>query len=302
MKVLVTGAAGLIGSYVVQELLNHQYSVVALDNLSKGNINRIPGEVTFYEADITNAETERIFHVERPDYVIHLAAQTSVLASMENPIEDCQANVLGTINILKYSNQFKIKKCVFASSAAVFGNPKILPITEDTPLSPLSFYGLSKVSAENYVHLYEKIFGLRSCILRFSNVYGPNQESGVISSFFNRIYKGKAPIIHNGSQTRDFIFVKDVAAACLTAMVSEEIGVFHISSGIERTINEVAKLISQITNIEIEPIMKELDNTEIKRSVLSNEKVRRVLHWEPSYSMEEGLEEVVQSYRRVNHL
>ena len=302
MKVLVTGAAGFIGSYVVQELVDHQYTVIALDNLSNGKKSRLPSNITFYEADITNSETERIFHLERPDYVIHLAAQTSVLGSMENPIEDCQANVLGTINILKYSNQFNIKKCVIASSAAVFGNPRVFPVEEDAPLSPLSFYGLSKVSAENYVKLYERMFGLKSCILRFSNVYGPNQESGVISNFLNRIYNGEAPIIHNGSQRRDFIYVKDVAAACLTAMVSHESGVFHISSGIERTINEVSKLISHITKVEIEPIVKELDSAEIKRSVLSNEKASWVLHWEPTYSLEKGIEEVIQCDSMVKHL
>lgn len=299
---LVTGAAGFIGAYVVQELINHQYSVVALDNLSKGHKNRLPRGVTFYETDVNNTETEEIFQLEQPDYVIHLAAQTSVLASMVNPVEDCQANVLGTLNILKFSNQFKVKKCVFASSAAVYGNPTVIPVEEDSKLSPLSFYGLSKVSAENYVHLYEKMFGLRSCILRFSNVFGPNQENGVISNFLNQIYKGNAPIIHNGSQTRDFIYAKDVAAACLTAMLSNETGVFHISSGTEISIYEVFKSISQLTEIEIEPLFKEMDVAEIKRSVLSNEKARRVLNWEPSYSLEEGLREVIHSYSKVYHL
>jgi len=302
LKVLVTGAAGFIGSFVVQELLNHQFSVVALDNLSNGKKSRVPRNATFYEVDITTSETERIFQLEQPDYVIHLAAQTSVLSSMENPIEDCQANVLGTINTLKYANQFNVKKCILASSAAVYGNPSALPVEEEAILSPLSFYGLSRVSAENYVRLYEKMFGLKSCILRFSNVYGPHQDSGVISSFLNRIYKKEAPIIHNGSQTRDFIYVKDVAAACLTALLSNETGVFHISSGIERTINEVSKLISHITNIEIEPIVKELDAAEIKRSVLSNEKAREKLHWEPHYSLEEGIEEIIKSYSLVKNL
>lgn len=299
MKVLVTGAAGFIGSFVVQELLDHQFSVVAIDNLSNGKKSRVPRNATFYEADITNSETEEIFQLEKPDYVIHLAAQTSVLDSVENPIADCQANILGTLYTLKYANQFNIKKCVFASSAAVYGNPSALPIKEDSKLSPLSFYGLSKVSAENYVRLYEKMFGLKSCILRFSNVYGPNQESGVISNFLHRINKNEPPIIHNGNQTRDFVYVKDVASACLTALVSHETGVFHISSGIERTINEVSKLISQISNTEIEPIVKELDAAEIKRSVLSNEKAKRLLQWEPFYSLEEGLEEVIQSYNKL---
>lgn len=302
MKVLVTGAAGFIGEYVVQELLNHQYSVVAIDNLSRGKKNRISLETTFYEADITNEEIEQIFQQEQPDFVIHLAAQSSVLESMEKPVEDCRANVLGTLNILRISNQYNVKKFVLASSAAVYGNPVSLPVKEESKLVPLSFYALSKISAENYVHLYEKMFGLKSCILRFSNVYGPNQDNGVIASILNRISKNETPIINNGSQTRDFVYVKDVAAACLTALVSHETGVFHISSGIERTINEVFKLISQFTNKEIEPIINELDAAEIKRSVLSNEKARQILQWEPSFSLEEGLEEVIHAYDTAKYL
>lgn len=302
MKVLVTGAAGFIGSYVVQELLDHQYSVVALDNLSKGNKSRVSLGATFYEADINSEEIGHIFQFEQPDFVIHLAAQSSVLESMERPIEDCQANVLGTLNILRFSNQFNVKKFILASSAAVYGNPTSLPVKENSKLAPLSFYALSKISAENYVHLYEKMFGLKSCILRFSNVFGPNQESGVIDSLLNRISRMEAPIINNGSQTRDFIYVKDVAAACLTALVSYETGVFQISSGIETTINELFKLISHVTNIEIEPLIKELDASEIKRSVLSNEKAVNLLHWEPNYSLEEGIEEIIQSYNMVEQL
>lgn len=302
MKVLVTGAAGFIGSYVVQELLDHQYSVVALDNLSNGTESKVSLNATFYEADITSEEIEHIFQHEQPDFVIHLAAQSSVLESMEKPIEDCQANALGTLNILRFSNQFNVKKFILTSSAAVYGNPTSLPVKEDSKLAPLSFYALSKISAENYVHLYEKMFGLKSCILRFSNVYGPNQESGVIASILNRISKRESPIINNGSQTRDFIYVKDVAAACLTALVSHETGVFQISSGTERTINEVFKLISKFTNIEMEPLLKELNAAEIKRSVLSNEKAKKILHWEPHYSLEEGLKEVIQSYSMIKHL
>ena len=302
MKVLVTGAAGFIGSYVVQELLEHQFSVVAIDNLSKGNRSRVSQGASFYKADITCEEIGHIFQHEQPDFVIHLAAQTSVLESMEKPLADCQANVLGTLNILRFSNQYNVKKVIFASSAAVYGNPTSLPVKEDTKLAPLSFYALSKISAENYVHLYEKMFGLKSSILRFSNVYGPNQDGGVIANILNRISNGEAPIINNGSQTRDFVYVKDVAAACLTALVSHETGVFQISSGNERTINEVFELISHLTNIEIEPLVKEIDVAEIKRSVLSNEKAREILHWEPHYSLEEGLEEIIQSYSMVEHL
>lgn len=302
MKVLVTGAAGFIGSFVVQELLDYQYSVVAIDNLSNGIKSRIPNEATFYEVDITNVEIEHIFQQEQPDYVIHLAAQSSVLASMDKPVEDCQANVLGTVNILRFSNQFKVKKFILASSAAVYGNPSILPVMEDTKLAPLSFYALSKISAENYVHLFEKMFGLKSNILRFSNVYGPQQETGVTASILKRISKNEQPIINNGSQTRDFVYVKDVANACLTALVSPETGVFHISSGTETTINKLFKLISSTLHIDIEPILADLDAAEIKKSVLANTKAKQILQWEPLYTLEEGIAEIIQTYQTVSDL
>ena len=302
MKVLVTGAAGFIGSFVVQELLDYQYSVVAIDNLSNGQKCRVPNEAKFYKIDVTSVEIEHIFQQEQPDYVIHLAAQSSVLASMDKPVEDCQANVLGTVNILRFSNQFKVKKFILASSAAVYGNPSILPVMEDTKLAPLSFYALSKISAENYVQLFEKMFGLKSNILRFSNVYGPQQETGVTASILKRISKNEQPIINNGSQTRDFVYVKDVANACLTALVSPETGVFHVSSGTETTINKLFKLISSTLHIDIEPILADLDAAEIKRSVLANTKAKQILQWEPLYTLEEGIAEIIQTYQTVSDL
>ena len=139
MKVLVTGAAGFIGSYVVQALLEKQISVIALDNLSTGKLSNLPGNIVFYEMDITKDEIETVFQIEQPDYIIHLAAQSSVIESMSKPVEDCQANLFGTLNILRYARQYKTKKCVIASTAAVYGNPTTLPVVEDSKLHALSF-------------------------------------------------------------------------------------------------------------------------------------------------------------------
>ena len=206
MKVLVTGAAGFIGSYVVRALVQKKISVIALDNLSTGNEGNLVENVPFYKMDITSSELEAVFRIESPEYVIHLAAQSSVLNSMVNPMEDCHANLVGTLNILRLCKQFEVKKCIFASTAAVYGNPSILPVTEESKLATLSFYALSKLSAEKYVQLYENLFGLKSCILRFSNVYGPMQASGVVTSILNRLLEGEDPVIFDGNQTRDFIW------------------------------------------------------------------------------------------------
>ncbi|MDI2586525.1 NAD-dependent epimerase/dehydratase family protein [Psychrobacillus sp. NEAU-3TGS] len=293
MKVLVTGAAGFIGSYVVRALLEQQFTVVTVDNLSTGKQSNLLEDTRFYEMDITNNDLERVFKYEQLDYVIHLAAQSSVFESIINPMDDCQSNLVGTLNILRFSNQYNVKKCIFASSAAVYGNPTTLPIKEDSKLAPLSFYALSKLSAEKYVLLYEKLFGLKSCILRFSNVFGPMQASGVITKLLDCLLISKDPVIFDGNQTRDFIYVKDVAAACIQSLLSESTGTFNISSSNEISIQQVFEEITVLTGIQTKPIYKLLREGEIVRSVLSNEKAITSLKWSPTYSFVSGLEETI---------
>lgn len=300
MKVLVTGAAGFIGSHVVQALKNKNFSVIALDNLSTGKLSNVAADVTFYEMDITNNELEYVFQLEQPEYVIHLAAQSSVTHSMIQPMEDCQSNLIGTLNILRFAKQYNVKKCIFASTAAVYGNTTILPIVEDSKLSTLSFYALSKLSAEKYVQMYERLFGLRSCILRFSNVFGPKQVGGVITNMISRIYVGKAPIIYDGNQTRDFIYVKDVAEACVQSLISDEVGIFNISSCTETSIQQVYEEISELTESNVNPVYKALRAGEIKRSVLSNEKAISFLEWSPTYSLVDGLKETILDYAYIS--
>ena len=215
---------------------------------------------------------------------------------MSNPVEDCQANLFGTLNILRYARQYEVKKCVIASTAAVYGNPTILPVLEDSKLSPLSFYALSKLSAEKYAQLYEKLFDVKSTILRFSNVFGPKQPNGVITSLIHQLLEGENPIIYDGNQTRDFIYVKDVAAACVQSILSDYTGVYNISSGIEISIQKLYEEIAELTGMKVEPVYESLREGEIERSVLSNEKAIASLGWTPSYSFFEGLKETIQYY------
>lgn len=299
MKVLVTGAAGFIGSYVVKALVKEKFSVITLDNLSTGKASNLVVNVPFYEMDITNNGIEEVFRIEQPDYVIHLAAQSSVLHSLTEPMEDCQSNLVGTLNILRFAKQYEVKKCIFASTAAVYGNPTTYPVVEDSKLSTLSFYALSKLSAEKYIQLYENLFGLKSCILRFSNVFGPKQNGGVITSIMNRLLAGSDPIIFGGNQTRDFIYVKDVAAACIQSLKSAETGTFNISSCSEISIQQVYEKLTELTEIETNPTYELLREGEIERSILSNEKAKTYLGWNPSHSFEEGLEETIKYYTQL---
>lgn len=303
MKVLVTGGAGFIGSHVVEEFLENQYEVLVIDNCVSGNPKNLPDGVKLFLLDINDSAVESVFEQEQPDYVIHLAAQASVVVSMDNPHLDFFTNTAGTVNILKLSNKFNVKKLLFASTAAVYGEPSYLPVDENHFVHASSFYALSKYSAEKYIEHYSKFNGLESCILRFSNVYGPRQnvngEAGVISIFIDRLLANKEINIYGGNQTRDFIFVKDIAKACYQALLGEAKGVFNVSSCTETKVDELFKQISEVSGrLGVKPAYKPERIGEIQNSVLDNNKARNAFNWHPCYSLSEGLEETVQYYSK----
>ena len=176
MKVLVTGGAGFIGSHIVNELLNQKIEVAVLDNLSTGLVENINPAAKLFKLDVVLDDFTRLFAVERFDRVIHLAAQTAVSKSVQEPDFDCRVNILGTVNVLEASRKTGVKRVLFASSAAVYGNVNSIPVPENHPAQPSSFYGLSKLTAENYLKLYSELFGLEHVILRYANVYGDARE------------------------------------------------------------------------------------------------------------------------------
>ena len=300
MKVLISGGAGFIGSHVTEELLNHHYDVVLIDNLATGSSSNVPNNVKFYNYDLNDPEMEYVFEMEKPDIVIHLAAQASVTASMRDPYMDFYTNTAGTLRLLLLTNKYQVKKFLFASTAAVYGEPLYFPIDEKHKTNPQSYYAQSKFSAENYITLYEVLNGLDSCILRFSNVYGPRQnpngEAGVISIFINKFLNKETVSIYDGSQTRDFIYVKDVASACRHAIASEKKGVFNVSSGTETTINDLFNLLAKEFDSDLSPSYKPLRQGEIERSVLDNKKAKFELGWNAEHSLLEGLKETVKYY------
>lgn len=275
-KVLITGGAGFIGSHIVDILLENDYSVVVLDNLSSGTKDNLQNSdnLKLYCVNIEKDNLDEIFDFEKPDYVIHLAAQTSVNYSITNTYFDADMNIMATIKLLDVCRKHNIEKFITASSAAVYGNPKYLPIDENHPTEPMSPYGLSKLTMEKYIQLSSVPY----IIFRFSNVYGPRQksskESGVVA-IFNKAMNENAPIniYGDGTQIRDFIYVEDIANICVKAIKSDvqnEVVNFSTNRGV--VLNELFAEMSQIYNYNQKPNYLPERKGDIKDSILSNKK------------------------------
>ena len=302
MKILVTGGAGFIGSHIVDLLIENGYEVVIVDNLSTGKEEFINKKAIFYKKDITDDDLYEIFEKEKPDYVVHQAAQIDVQRSIDDPVFDAKVNVLGTVNLLECCRKSGVKKIVYASSAAVYGNPEYLPIDEVHKINPISYYGISKHTAEHYFEVYSQLYDLKYTILRYANVYGirqdPKGEGGVISIFVDKILKDERPIIFgDGNQTRDFVYVKDVAKANLLALEKGDSEVVNISTNKATSINKLVELMNEIMNTSLEPIYAEPRKGDIVHSYLDNKKALEVLGWKPEYSLKDGLRETIECYR-----
>ncbi|WP_042381332.1 SDR family NAD(P)-dependent oxidoreductase, partial [Geobacillus kaustophilus] len=248
-KVFVTGGAGFIGSHIVDKLLEEGYEVAVFDNLSTGKLENLRDKTyTFYEGDITNKEQLYGAVADfQPHYIIHQAAQVSVTKSVENMEEDARINIMGSINVINAAKDYRVKKIVYASSAAVYGEPQYLPIDENHPINPQSPYGISKFAVELYLKVAHELYGIDYTILRYANVYGPRQdakgEGGVVAIFTEKMANGDAPIIFgDGKQTRDFIYVTDVAEANVLAINRGDNKIINISNNSMTDINYLFNL------------------------------------------------------------
>lgn len=305
-EVLILGGAGFIGSHIAEIFSENEYKCIIVDNLSKGsleNIKNIKNHV-FYNIDINDKTAlDDVFKKHNIELVYHEAAQISVVESIKDPHFDAVQNILGLINVLDLSVKYKVKKLMFASSAAVYGIPKSEVSKENDNLSALSFYGLTKKTGEEYIRLYHDIFGLDYVIFRYSNVFGDRQsvhgEAGVVAIFSDSMKLGKKIYIDgDGLQTRDFIYVKDVAYANYIVGIEDvKNDTYNLSNNNKISILELYNLMKEAFSFKGELIFREARKGDIKDSRLDNTKLLTISSYRPKYSVKDGLNEYARSMK-----
>lgn len=300
-KVLVTGGAGFIGSHIVDQLLSRSIEVVVLDIKPKeeaDNLHHCLNQITYCEGDIRNYK-DVTNAVSDCNGIVHLAAIVSVPYSLEAPLETHATNVDGTLNVFQAAKEAGIKRVVYASSAAVYGDTQMVPTPETAPLSPLSPYGLHKQINEQYGRLYNECFNLQSVGLRFFNVYGPRQDpsspySGVISIFSDKMKQDIAPTIYgDGTASRDFVYVGDVAKVCVAFLLeSNETGVYNVGTGSQQTINDLVAALNKVQNSNLQPSYAKVRPGDILHSCSDVACLKEALGWAPVTSLKAGLESI----------
>jgi UDP-glucose 4-epimerase len=296
VNVLVTGGAGFIGSHVVDALVADGARVDVVDDLSSGREANLEGALQrgarLHVADVTDVgEIARVTATARPDVVLHLAAHINVRRSVDEPAFDAGVNVAGTAAVLEAARRAGARRLVLASTAAVYGAPDAVPTHEASPLRPLTPYGASKAAAESYLELYDRLYGLSTLALRMANVYGPRQdphgESGVIAIFTGAAAEGRPVTIHgDGRQTRDYVQVRDIAAAFVRATRSDVTGALNLATGRETSVLEVAAALG------VEVLHGPGRAGEVLRSCLDPAAAHRALGWQARTDMPDGLSEL----------
>lgn len=310
MHCLITGGAGFIGSNIALELVRLGHRVSILDNFSTGreeNISSVLDSVTVIEGDITNFETVRR-SVRDIDYVFHHAAIASVERSIQDPLGSSEVNLGGTLNLLEASRKEKVKAFLFASSAAVYGNEPTLPKSEDSPIQVLSPYAASKAASEHYCRLYHELYGLRTVVLRYFNIFGPNQDpqseyAAVIPKFINALLTGQRPTVFgDGRQSRDFVFVDRVVSANLLAAKSESAAgeTFNVASGRSYTLLDLLEALRRLIDVDTEPRFEAEKPGDIRHSLADISKAMDKLGYVDAADFEEGLRSTVEYFKMRN--
>ena len=305
-KALVTGGAGFIGSHLVEELLKHNVKVLVVDNLltgKKSNIDKLDNVEKIYD-DLGSDASLRAIETFNPDVCFHLAAQSSVVISVEDPLLDFEHNLLQPIKLLQKLIDTDCKKFVFSSSGGtIFGEPNVIPTSEkDYAGEPVSPYGVAKKKLNDFIKLMLQEKNMSYSILNLANVYGPRQdphgEAGVMSIFTGRILNNEIPIVYgDGNQTRDYIFVTDVVSALIKSSEMDDNLFLNIGTSKETSVNELVSIIKSITSWEGEPDYKPQREGELLRSVLNSEKAKKSLNWEPEYNLNRGIQELVDWFK-----
>jgi UDP-glucose 4-epimerase len=304
MKIALTGGAGFIASNIADEYIALGHEVHIFDNLSTGKLENVNPKAKFHETDIRTPEIRRFFELEQFDIVNHHAAQMDVRVSVGNPAFDAGVNIIGSINVYEAAVATGVKKIIFASTGgAVYGEADILPTSEDYPPKPCSPYGISKYANEKYLYYYSEIRKIETAILRYSNVYGPRQnsqgEAGVVAIFIGKMLQGEQPYIYgDGLNTRDYVFVSDVVKANVLALSDAYKGIYNICTAIEVNVNEVFDKIKSITDAKCERAHLEGKQGEQRRSCCSYDKIKRELGWTPDVDLDMGLRLTVEYFKK----
>jgi nucleoside-diphosphate-sugar epimerase len=307
MRYLVTGGAGFIGSNTVDELVRRGHGVVVLDDLSSGkeeNLADVRTKITFMKGSVTDIEAVQKA-MQQADYVIHLAARTSVPRSMKDPLDTNRINVEGTLNVLVAARNNKVKRVVFAASSSAYGETPTLPKTESMPPVPISPYGVSKYVGELYAQTFGRCYGLESVCLRYFNIFGPRQDpdspySGVLSRFAAAFLNDEQPVVFgDGEQTRDFTYVENAVQA--NVLACEALGasgeVFNIGTGERTSLNQTLALLSRISGKTLQAKYEPPREGDIRDSQADISKARELLGYEPTVPFSEGLERTFEWYR-----
>lgn len=307
MKYLVTGGAGFIGSNIVDELVRRGHSVTVLDDLSAGKESNLAGvrdKIDFRLGSITDLPVIQKA-CEGADYVVHLAARTSVPRSVKDPIESNRVNIDGTLNVLVAARDAKVKRIVYAASSSAYGETPVLPKVETMQPMPISPYGVTKFVGELYAQVFGRVYGLENVCVRYFNVFGPRQDptsqySGVLSKFMLAALKGESPVIYgDGEQTRDFTFVANVVDETLRGCEAKDASgrVFNGGTGSRITLNEVVRLLEKITGQKLQTQYEPPRNGDIRDSQADITLARQVLGYEPKVNFEEGLRKTWDWYK-----
>ena len=306
--VLVTGGAGFIGSHLAERLVAEGCEVHVMDDLSGGVRSNVPEGAVFHELDIRSREAAALFGEHNFAALCHLAAQMDVRRSVADPKFDAEVNVLGFLNLLEAGRQTGLEKVAFASTGgAIYGEPDPSvndggPQPESHPTLPMSPYGITKLVSEHYLRFYGQTYGIESAALRFGNVYGPRQnphgEAGVVAIFAQRLLRGE-PITINGpgTQTRDYVFVKDVVAAFMAALEKEATDIYNVGTGVETDVNQLFHHINRLTEAGADEIHGPAKAGEQQRSVLDISHTSDALGWMPAVDVATGLERTVAWFK-----
>jgi UDP-glucose 4-epimerase len=301
VRAIVTGGAGFIGSHVADRLVARGDDVLVVDDLSTGKRERVSAHARFEQVDIRNGEAiEAAFAAARPEAVFHLAAQADVRRSVEDPAFDAEVNVIGTIRVLEASRRHGAQVVFTSTGGAIYGECE-RPAPEDAPRQPLSPYGTSKLAGEEYLASENRLYGSGHVALRLGNVYGPRQdphgEAGVVAIFLGRLARREAPIIFgDGRQTRDYVYVGDVADATLRA-VGKDGGVFNVGTGAETSVLELAEAAMRVSGVQLEARFAEARLGELLRSSLDPALAERELGFRAATSLDDGLAATWRSIR-----